>query len=448
MPMQKINASDILSNLIALAQSNGASAADAVFVESHSVEVAKRLGKTEKLERSESADIGLRVMAGKKAAMISISYQPGADLAEFAERAVAMAKAAPDDPYCGLAEPSELAKNFPKMDSFDPTVPVTSYLEEQAVKAEEAARAVKGVTNSEGGSASFGQSFVTLVASNAFSGTYNLSSHGVSASVIAGEGAHMERDYDYTHAVYLSDLEKAEIIGRKAGERAVKRLNPRKVKTQEAPVVFDPRVARGLLGYFSSAINGAAIARGTSFLKEKMGAQIFSPGISIIDNPHLLRGVRSKPFDAEGLPTVKRSFVENGVLQSWILDLRSARQLKLHSTGNAARGVSSPPGPSPTNMHIAAGALSPKELMADIKSGFYVTETMGMGVNLITGDFSQGAAGFWIENGEIAYPVSEITIAGALPQMFAQLSAANDLELKHGLDSPTLRVEKMTIAGA
>jgi PmbA protein len=257
----------------------------------------------------------------------------------------------------------------------------------------------------------------------------------------------MERDYDFASAVYAADLEDAATVGRRAGERAVKRLKPRKVASQRVPVVFDPRVARGLLGHLSGAISGPSIARGTSFLKDKLGQQIFAPGITVLDDPHRQRGLRSKPFDGEGIANRRRAIVEDGVLTTWLLDLASARQLRLKSTGHAARGTGSPPGPAPTNLWLEPGTLSPKALMAEIAQGFYVTELMGMGVNGITGDYSRGAAGYWIERGQLAYPVSEVTIAGNLKDMFLQLTAASDLEFRTGLDAPTVRIESMTVAG-
>jgi len=267
-------------------------------------------------------------------------------------------------------------------------------------------------------------------------------------TAIAGEGTGMERDYDHASARHECDLRGAAEIGRSAGEKAVKRLNPRKVKSQSVPVVFDPREATGLLGHFASAISGAAIARGVSFLKDKMGAQIFAPAISIIDDPLRPRGLRSKPFDGEGVATQKRPLIDKGVLTSWLLDCASARQLGLASTGHAARGTGGPPTPSATNLYMAPGTLSPEALIADIKQGFYVTELMGMGVNGVTGDYSRGAAGFWIENGRIAFPVSEVTIAGNLREMFLKLTPADDLEFRYGFNAPTCRIEGMTIAGA
>ncbi|HVY94862.1 MAG TPA: metallopeptidase TldD-related protein, partial [Bryobacteraceae bacterium] len=338
--------------------------------------------------------------------------------------------------------------DFPKLDIEDPNEPSAETLIARAKDAEAAAMAVPGVTNSEGGGASFGRSAVTLATSEGFFGAYAGTSHSVGVSVLSGEGTGMERDYESASARHSSDLDSSETIGKSAGERAVKRLNPRRVKSQSVPVVFDPRVSAGLIGHFAGAISGASIARGVSFLKEFMGKPVFAPGITIIDDPHRIRGLRSKPFDGEGVKNQRRAIIEDGVLTTWLLDCSSAKQLGLTSTGHAARGTGGPPSPSTTNFYMEAGKLSPGELMADIREGFYVTELMGMGVNGVTGDYSRGAAGFWIENGKIAYPVSEITIASNLKEMFRNLTPANDLVFRYGTNAPTLRVEGMTIAGA
>ena len=441
------DAFDILHRLIATARRLGADAADAVLFEGVSISHARRLGKTEKLERSEGYDLGLRVFVGKRQAMVSSNDRGKPALDELADRALAMAKTVPEDPFCGLADPAELAQALPDLDICDPVEPAAEALIERAAAAEDAARAVKGVTNSEGAEAGWSRSHVVLAASNGFQGTYEGSGHSVSVSVLAGEGTGMERDYDFSSAVYASDLEDARLVGTRAGERAVKRLKPRKVASQKVPVIYDPRVSRGILGHLTGAISGPSIARGTSFLKDKLGERIFPKGITVVDDPHRRRGLRSKPFDGEGVANRRRAIVADGVLTSWLLDLRSARQLNLKSTGHASRGTSSPPSPSPSNLWLEAGGLSPPALMADIKQGFYVTELMGMGVNGITGDYSRGAAGYWIENGELAYPVSEVTVASNLKEMFLNMTAASDLEFRTGVDAPTIRIEGMTIAG-
>jgi PmbA protein len=449
MPDTEINnAIDLLHDLIGRARRAGADAADAVFVEGVSLSHGRRLGKTEKLERSEGHDLGLRVFVGHQQAVVSSSDRSPKALGELVERAVAMARTVPEDPYCGIAEPDEIAHDWPQLDMADPEEPAAEVLIERARAAEEAALAVNGVTNSEGAEAGWGRSQVALAASNGFAGGYSGTSHGVSASVLSGQGTQMERDYDFASAVYAADLRDPAEIGKSAGERAVKRLGARKMPTCRCPVVFDPRVARGLISALLGAISGPAIARGTSFLKDKLGERIFPETITVIDDPHRHRGRRSKPFDGEGLPNRRRAIIDQGVLTTWLLDLRSARQLQLKSTGHAARGTSSPPGPAPANVWIEPGALSPQALIADIESGFYVTEMMGMGVNGVTGDYSRGAAGFWIDKGEISFPVSEMTVAGNLKDMFLRLVAANDLEFKAGIDAPTLRIDDLTVAGA
>jgi PmbA protein len=308
--------------------------------------------------------------------------------------------------------------------------------------------AVKGVTNSEGGGASFGRSAIALATSEGFYGAYAGTNHGIGVAVLAGEGTAMERDYDQATARHRGDLQSAELVGKSAGERTVRRLNPRKAKSQAVPIVYDPRVSGGLIGHLAGAISGASIARGVSFLKDMMGKSVFSPAITVIDDPHRTRGLRSKPFDGEGVANQRRALVDKGVLQTWLLDCASAKQLGLSTTGHAARGTGGPPSPSPTNLYMEAGSVTPDALIADIKDGFYVSELIGMGVNGVTGDYSRGAAGFWIENGKISYPVSEITIAGNLKDMFRNLTAANDLEFRYGTNAPTVRIEGMTVAGA
>jgi PmbA protein len=439
---------DLLQDLVARAKKAGADAADAVLFEGISLSHARRLGKTEKLERSEGQDLGLRVLIGRRQAIVSSSDRSPKMLPELVERTLAMARAVPEDPFCGLADPGEITHAWPVLDMLDIAEPSAEMLIERARAAEEAALAVVGVTNSEGAEAGWGRSRMALAASNGFAGGYAGSSHWVSVSVIGGSGTRMERDYDFASAVYAADLRDPAEIGQSAGERTVKRLGARKMATGRVPVVFDPRVARSFISHLLGAISGPSIARGTSFLKDKLGQRLFPEAITITEDPHRQRGHRSKPFDAEGLPNRRRALVDKGVLTTWLLDLRSARQLGMHSTGHAARGTSSPPGPAATNIWIEPGAMSQGELIAHIKNGFYVTELMGMGVNGLTGDYSRGAAGFWIENGEIAFPVSEMTVAGNLNDMFARVVAANDLEFRVGADSPTLRIDDLTVAGS
>jgi PmbA protein len=439
---------DLLQDLIGRARRAGADAADAVLFEGASLSHARRLGKTEKLERSEGRDLGLRVFIGRQQAIVSSTDTSLKALEDLVERAISMARTVPEDPYCGIADPSEIAPEWPSLDMLDPKEPSAEVLIERARAAEEAALAVKGVTNSEGAEAGWGRSSIALAASNGFAGAYSGSSLGVSASVIAGSGNQMERDYDYANAIHAADLRDPVEIGKSAGERAVKRLGAKKMPTRHCPVVFDPRVARSFISHLLGAISGPSIARGTSFLKDRLGERIFPEAITIVDDPHRHRGLRSKPFDGEGIANRRRAIIDKGVLTTWLLDLRSARQLGLKTTGHAARGTASPPSPAATNVWIEPGTPSARELIADITTGFYVTEMMGMGVNGVTGDYSRGAAGFWIENGEITFPVSEMTVAGNLKDMFARLVAATDLEFKAGVDAPTLRIDDLTVAGA
>ena len=438
----------ILGSLIDAARKAGADAADALFIEGVSSSVSYRLGKLEDLERAESADLGLRVFVGQKVAFISSTDFSADALAALPGRAVAMARLAPEDKFAGLAPKDRLAKSIPALDLEDAAEPSAERLIERARDIEGAAMAVPGITNSEGGGASFSRSAVALATSEGFYGRYAGTSHSIGVAVLAGEDTGMERDHDFASARHAGDLESAAIVGRRAGERTVKRLNPRKVKSQSVPVVFDPREAASLVGHLAGAISGASIARGVSFLKDRLGQAVFAPGVNIIDDPHLLRGLRSKPFDGEGVANQRRALIDKGVLTTWLLDCASARQLGLQTTGHAARGTGGPPSPSTTNLYLEPGALTPQALMADIKQGFYVTELMGMGVNSVTGDYSRGAAGFWIENGQITYPVSEVTIAGNLKDMFARLTPASDLEFRQGTNAPTVRVEGMTLAGS
>ena len=439
---------DHLHNLLAAAKAAGADASDAIMVARTSVSVERRLGHTDNLERSESRDIGLRVFCGEKSAIVSASSVDPGRFAGLAERAVAMARVVPDDPLSGLAELMAPPEDAAPLDLVDAVEPDVSLLLSRAEAAEAAALAVPGITNSEGGSAGFSQSEIWLATSAGFAGGFSRTHHSISASVVAGEGTGMQRDYDYHGTIHFADLDDPAKIGHSAGERAIARLNPTRPKTARLPVVFDPRVSGSLVSHLSAAINGAAIARGTSFLKDKLGQRIFAAGIHIHDDPRRVRGGRSHPFDGEGVPTRARALIEDGVLTTWILDSRSAKQLGMASTGHASRGTGGPPSPSASNLYLAAGHVSPADLMADVTEGLYVTEMIGMGVNGMTGDYSRGAAGFMIRNGAIAEPVAEITIAGNLLDMFQHLTPANDLVFRRGTDAPTVRVDGMTLAGA
>lgn len=446
-PFDQSALSALAERLIEAARRAGADAADAVAMRSVSQSVEVREGQVEESLRSEADDVGLRVLVGRRQAVVSTNDLAGGGAADLAERAVAMARAAPEDPYAGLADPELLARDFPDLDLVDPSLPDAAALEALARRAEEAGRAVKGVTKSGGASASAGIGGMVLRTSHGFSGAFVGSRHSISMQAIAGEGTAMETDYDFTSGLHASDLDPPEKVGRTAGERAVARLNPRKVATRKVPVVFHPRVAGSLIGHLAAAINGSAVARKTSFLKDKLGAQLFAPGIEVIDDPLRRRGLRSRPFDAEGVASVRMALVADGVLRSWLLDCATARELGFKTNGHAHRGASSTPTPGPTNLHLQPGPLTPEQLMREVGEGLYVTDLIGMGVNLVTGDYSRGASGFWIENGERSYPVSEVTIAGHLLDMFRTLAPANDLEFRYGTNAPTVRVEEMTVAG-
>nr|WP_205502064.1 TldD/PmbA family protein [Rhodopseudomonas sp. BR0G17] len=439
--------SDLAQRLVEAARRAGADQADAVAVRgvSHGVEV--RDGRMQESERSEGDDVGLRVIVGRRQAVVSTNDISGDAVTKLAERAVAMARVAPDDKYVGLADPDLLARDFPELDLLDPNTPSTAELEQRARAAEAAGLAVPGITKSGGASASSGIGGMVLVTSTGFQGSFLRSSHSISMTAIAGEGTGMERDYEYTTAPHAADLMSPEEVGRVAGERTAARVGPRKVETCKVPVVFDPRVAGSLVGHLVGAANGASIARKTSFLKDRFGQKLFKDGIRIVDDPLRKRGLRSQAFDAEGVAVKPLSIVDDGVLTSWLLDCATARELGLTTTGHAHRGVSSSPSPGPYNLHLEAGPLSPAELIGDIKQGFYVTDLIGSGVNGVTGDYSRGAAGFWIENGQRTYAVSEVTIAGHLIDMYKTLTPASDLTFRYGVNAPTLRIEGLTIAG-
>jgi len=441
-------AQDRCVQLLDAAKRFGATSADAVASASSSEAVSIRLGKLEDVERSESEEIGLRVFVGQKSASISTSDFSAAAFEELAARAVAMASAAPDDPYSGVAPAEMLALGqLPILDLEDSADPSPAGLRAMAEETEDAARAVAGVTNSDGGSASFGRSVAALVTSEGFSQGYGATSHSLSASVIAGEGGNMQSDYAYRTMRHAADLPPPAEIGQRAGDRAVARLNPGGIASGTMPVVFDPRVSSSLVGHLLGAISGTAIARRSSFLLDRLEDEIFARGIRILDNPHLLRGLRSRPFDGEGLPTAPRVLVEGGRLTGWLTNLSAARQLGIAPTGHAARGGSGAPGISATNVHLEAGTVSRTELIADISDGVLVTELSGQGVNPVTGDYSRGASGFRIVNGEIAGPVAEFTIAGNLLAMMAELIPANDLEMHRAINVPTLRINGMVVAG-
>ena len=438
---------NFLGDLVREARARGADEADAVDIDSRSLEATVRFGKIEHMERSELRKTGLRVLVGRRQAVVASADRQRETASALVERAVAMARAAPEDPHAGLAEPALLASDWPELDLYDADVPASEEFVRKAAEAEAAALDVAGVTNSEGAGAGRSETHVALVSSNGFAGGYRRSGFGLSVSVLAGEGTAMESEYDWSQAVHASDLADPAALGLSAGERAVRRLGPVKPETAVMPVVFEQRLAGRLVGALAGAINGAAVARGTSFLKDAMGEAVLRDNMALIDDPGRRRGLGSRPFDAEGLPCERRALVENGVLRSWLLDLRSARQLGVPPTGNAARSAGSAPGPTSSNLYLEPGGLSPEELIGEIESGLFVTSLMGHGVDLVAGRYSQGAGGFAIRGGKLAEPVSEITIAGDLRDMLLGLDAADDLVFRGSVNAPTLRVDAMTVGG-
>lgn len=438
----------LVQTLVDKAVKAGATSADALCISSRTREVSVRLGQLEDVQSSDGGEIGLRVFVGQRNGSVSSSDLTEKSFDTLVDRALAMAKLAPEDKYAGLAPQDMLATDYPTdLGVSDGQDPDPALLKSMALEAEDAARAVKGVTNSEGGGASAGASSVALATSHGFAGGYSGTSYGVSASVLAGTGSAMQRDYAYRSVRHLKNLPGAAEIGTEAGERAVARLNPVRAKGGAMTIVFHPRVGGSLLGHLLSAISGPSIARRTSFLLDALDTQLFDSSVRVVDDPLRHAGLRSKPFDGEGLPTAKRHLVEDGRLTGWIMESASARQLGLVPTGHAVRGVGGPPSVSATNLHLEPGDASPDDLMVDIGTGIFVTELIGMGVNPVTGDYSRGASGFMIRDGKVAEPVSEFTVAGNLKDMFAALIPANDLEWLHGINVPTIRVDGMTVAG-
>lgn len=440
-------ARDRVHDAIARATGAGADAADAMLSAGESLSVSVRLDALEDVDRAEHLELGLRVFCGQRSASISTTDLTPAALDILAERAVAMAREAPEDEWAGLAPVERLMHgDVPQLDLDDGALGDPGALKETALIAERAARAVPGVTNSEGAGASASRSIWALATSHGFAGAYASSSHSISASVLAGDAGAMERDYDYHSARHAARLDSAQDIGRRAGERAVARVGAGRVRGGPMPIVLDPRVGSSLLGHLSGAISGSAITRKTSFLLEAMGTRIFAPGIDIIDDPHQPHGLRSRPFDGEGLPVSPMKLVSDGMLETWLLDSAAARQLGLEPTGHAVRGVGGAPSVGPSNLYLANGKTPVASLIADIDYGVYVTELIGQGINLVTGDYSRGAAGYLIEGGMITTPVSEFTVAGTLQSMFRELVPANDLNFRYGINVPTLRIDGMTVA--
>lgn len=439
---------NLLSDVVDRALKAGADAAEAVGAERRALSVTVRMGDLEEVEREESRDLGLRVFIGQRHASVSGSDISREGLDRLVERVVAMARLAPEDPYAGLADPGLLARGpHADLDLYDPTEPGPEELEARAEECESIARQTQGVTNSDGASASFSTGAWRLVTSGGFSGEHRASSFSLGASVIAGDGEVMESGYEYRSARWRSDLPTADAIGAEAGRRAVSRLGARKINSTTAPVIFENRLAVSLLSPLIGAISGPAIARGTSFLKDRLGQAVFAPGVTIYEDPHRRRGLGSSPFDDEGVANQARRLIDAGILTTWLLNTSSARQLGLQSTGHASRGLAGPPGVSPSNLTMEPGQRSRAQLMADAGSGLLVTSMFGPSLNGNTGDWSVGCAGFWFEGGEIAYPVNEITVAGNLIDIYSRLIPGSDLEFRGASNAPSLLVDALAIAG-
>ncbi len=438
----------LLQETLQNALKRGADEADVLYVQGTSLSLSCRNQQIEELERSEGRDLGLRVFMGKRQAIVSTNDFSKESLLSLTDRALSMAKQVPEDPFCGLASKEDLAQTYGTYESHDPLEDTEAFLVEEAKVCERAALAVEGVSKSEGVEASWGKSLIMLATSTDFYGSYEDSSRSLSVSMIAEKKGKMEQDYAFTSAIFREDMASPEAVGREAGERVVKRLSPKKIHSTKIPIIYEPRVGSSLLGHLASAINGASIARRTSFLKDDLEKKLFSEKVMILDDPHIRRGLRSRGFDMEGSATRPLPVIEDGILKTWILDTRTARQLNLKTTGHASRSTGGIPHPSVSNFFMKPGTMTPQDLIKGISCGFYVTDLMGSSVNLVTGDYSRGAIGFMIENGEITYSVSEITIAGNLRDMFLNLTPCNDLVHRYGIDVPTLMIEGMTIAGS
>ncbi len=436
--------------LLAAARDAGAEAAEAIAIRGTSLSVEVRAGALEQAERSEGTDIGLRVLLGRRQAIVSASDTRAETMAEMATRAVAMAAEAPEDPHVGLADPAQLAVGWDiaALELADPAAePDPGALTRVAMAAEAAAAGVAGVSQVQSAGASYGETEVYMAATNGFAGGYRRTGNSVSCVAISGSGSQMERDRDSDSRIFRADLRDAGDIGHVAGTRAVERVGARKPVTGTYPVLFDERISSSLIGHLLSACNGMAVARGASWLRDDLGKQVLPDHLSLIEDPHRARVTGSRPFDVEGLPTARRAIVEDGRLTGWTLDLASARKLGMTPTGNAARGISSPPSPVNWNIALTQGEQSRDDLIAGMGTGLLVTSLIGSTINPTTGDYSRGASGFWIENGEIAWPVNECTIAGNLRDMLARIVPANDARTWLSRVVPSILIEGMILAG-
>ncbi len=445
-----LSLSDLTQKLLKAAKNEGADSADALAVEGASLSIEVRGGALEQAERSESIDLGLRVFLGKRSAIVSASDVRQDTVNEMAQRAVAMAKEAPEDPFCGLADADDLSKHRDAdgLELADPTPePLPADLEQDAIRAEAAALENKAISQVQSAAAAYSARNVFLAATNGFAGGYRRTDRGLSCVAICGTGTEMERDYDGDSRLFQADLRSPQDIGTNAAERAVARAGARKPPTGNFPVLFDERVSSTLIGHLLVAANGASVARGASWLRDDMGASVLPEALSLREEPHRKRASGSRPFDAEGLPTKSRNIVEDGKLTGWTLDLATARKLGERSTGNASRGTSSGPSPTTWNVALTQGDQSREDLIKDMGTGLIVTSLIGSTINPTTGDYSRGAAGLWVENGEITHAVNECTIAGNLRQMLAQIIPANDARHYVSRVVPSLLVPGMTLAG-
>ena len=439
---------DIMNNVLKYSKELGADNAEVLLATGESKAVEFRLGKVEALESSSNGyELGLTIHLGKKTANVSSSNKSESDLRKMTERCFEMAKVSPENIYSGIASSDKVAKDWKKIDMLDDYIPSTQKLLEMSQETEDSARSVKGVSNSDGASASWGKSNFAMLSSNGFYGSFSGSMFSLSVSVVAGSSSNMETDYDYSSKVFFEDLRNPDIIGLTAGERAVKKLNSKKCKTGKFPVIFDKRVSKSIASHIASAINGSAVANGTSLFKDKMEDKVLNSSITVVDDPDLYRGFGSSPFDGEGLAKTKLNMIENGILKNWLLDLSSSRQLEIESNANAIRGIGSNAYPGPSNFMILPSKNKFETLCEDVKEGLLITELIGSSVNMITGDYSRGASGFWIDNGKITYPVSEITIAGNLKEMFLNMIVSDDIDLSSRISAPSIRIDSMIIAG-
>lgn len=442
------NFEDFIHNIIKLALKYGATDVDAMIEKVVSCSLKYRLGKVENFVDSESVDFGLRVFIGKKQAIVSTSDFNKDSMQDLVKKAIFMAKIVPEDIYSGIGSSDEITiGNYPAIENFDSTKLTFEELLKQSEICEKSAFSVDGITNSEGVDYGWSKKYTSLGTSNGFLSSFCSSNYSLGISVIAGSGTKQSMDYDYCSSVFKEDIKDPSILGRRVGKWAIKGLNSYKVPTGVVPIIFSPKVSHTIISHFIDAINGESIANDTSFLKNELNRQIFPKEVSIIDDPFLSRGLKSIPFDSEGIVPKKQFLIKKGYLLTWLLNLRSARKLGMKSTGHAFRSVCSIPMPESTNVYVEPGSMTPEELISHVKKGFYVRELMGQGVNYITGQYSRGARGFWVENGELTFPVDEVTIAGNLKDMFKNITFARDLKFNYSINAPTMLINGMMLAG-